>query len=73
MPIMELGICSFSFHRLLAAGQQDIFRYIQDCKELGCTHAEIAQSLGAPSAEAVRKRVARALVRLEELMRPRNR
>ncbi len=34
---MELSICSFSFHRLLAAGKQHIFRYITDCKELGCT------------------------------------
>src|SRR6185503_15842051 len=34
---MDLSICSFSFHRLLAAGKQDIFKYINDCKELGCT------------------------------------
>jgi sugar phosphate isomerase/epimerase len=34
---MELGICSYSFHRLLAAGKQDVFRYITDCRELGCT------------------------------------
>ncbi|MBV9866188.1 MAG: TIM barrel protein [Abitibacteriaceae bacterium] len=34
---MDLSICSFSFHRLLAAGKQDIFKYITDCKELGCT------------------------------------
>ena len=37
---MELGICSFSFHRLLAAGKQDILRYISDCKELGCTQLD---------------------------------
>jgi sugar phosphate isomerase/epimerase len=37
---MELGICSFSFHRLLAAGKQDIFRFIQDCKELGCSQLD---------------------------------
>jgi sugar phosphate isomerase/epimerase len=37
---MEIGICSFSFHRLLAAGEQDIFRYITDCKELGCTQLD---------------------------------
>ena len=37
---MEIGICSFSFHRLLAAGKQDIFRYITDCKELGCTQLD---------------------------------
>ena len=34
---MELAICSFSFHRLLAAGEQDILKYISDCKELGVT------------------------------------
>lgn len=34
---MDLSICSYSFHRLLEVGQQDIFRYITDCKELGCT------------------------------------
>src|ERR1051325_10413697 len=37
---MDYGICSFSFHRLLAAGKQDIFRYITDCKELGCTQLD---------------------------------
>ncbi len=37
---MEIGICSFSFHRLLAAGKQDIFQFITDCKELGCTQLD---------------------------------
>lgn len=37
---MEIGICSFSFHRLLAAGKQDIFQYITDCKALGCTQLD---------------------------------
>ncbi|GAB4456651.1 MAG: hypothetical protein OHK0029_15000 [Armatimonadaceae bacterium] len=37
---MEIGICSFSFHRLLAAGKQDIFQYITACKELGCTQLD---------------------------------
>lgn len=37
---MEIGICSFSFHRLLAAGKQDIFQYIVDCKALGCTQLD---------------------------------
>lgn len=35
-----IGICSFSFHRLLAAGKQDMFRYIEDCKTLGCTQLD---------------------------------
>jgi len=37
---MEIGVCSFSFHRLLAAGRQDIFQYILDCKKLGCTQLD---------------------------------
>jgi sugar phosphate isomerase/epimerase len=37
---MDISICSFSFHRSLAAGKQDIFQYITDCKELGATHLE---------------------------------
>src|SRR6187399_677910 len=37
---IQLGICSFSFHRLLAAAKQDIFQYISDCKELGCTQLD---------------------------------
>jgi sugar phosphate isomerase/epimerase len=36
----RIGICSFSFHRLLAAGRQDVFRYIDDCKVLGCTQLD---------------------------------
>ncbi len=38
--MLRLGICSFSFHRLLAEGKQDMFRYITDCKELGCTQLD---------------------------------
>ena len=37
---MELAICSYSFHRLLAAGKQDIFKYITDCAEFGCTQLD---------------------------------
>src|SRR4051812_21911505 len=37
---MEIGVCSFSFHRLLAAGKQDMFRFISDCKELDCTQLD---------------------------------
>jgi len=37
---MRIGICSFSFHRLLAAGKQDVFDYIKVCKELGCTQLD---------------------------------
>ena len=37
---MKLSICSYSFHRTLLAGKQDIFKYIDDCKSLGATHLE---------------------------------
>jgi sugar phosphate isomerase/epimerase len=37
---VNIGICSFSFHRLLAEGKQDIFQYIKDCKMLGCTQLD---------------------------------
>jgi sugar phosphate isomerase/epimerase len=37
---VELGVCSYSFHRLLKAGKQDIFQYIVDCKELGATQLD---------------------------------
>lgn len=37
---MDIGICSFSFHRLFAAGKQDIFQFITDCKALGCTQLD---------------------------------
>ena len=38
---MELSLCSYSFHRLLEAGQQDVFQYIHDCHALGCTQLDL--------------------------------
>ena len=38
---MELSLCSYSFHRLLEAGQQDVFQYIRDCQSLGCTQLDL--------------------------------
>ena len=38
---MELSICSYSFHRLLEAGKQDVFQYIRDCHDLGCTQLDL--------------------------------
>ena len=38
---MELSICSYSFHRLLEAGQQDVFQYISNCHTLGCTQLDL--------------------------------
>lgn len=37
---VQISICSFSFHRLRAAGKQDIFQYIKDCKALGCSQLD---------------------------------
>src|SRR5262249_3834206 len=37
---MDTSIGSYSFHRLLESGQQDIFGYITDCKRLGCTQLD---------------------------------
>ncbi len=38
--MIQLGICSYSFHRMLEAGKQDVFQYILDCKRLGCTQLD---------------------------------
>jgi sugar phosphate isomerase/epimerase len=38
---MELSICSYSFHRLLEAGEHDVFQYISDCHSLGCTQLDL--------------------------------
>lgn len=37
---MKFSIASYSFHRALAAGQQDMFRYIEDSKALGMTQLD---------------------------------
>ena len=37
---MKFSIASYSFHRLLEAGKQDIYQYITDCKKLGCTQLD---------------------------------
>jgi RNA polymerase sigma factor (sigma-70 family) len=50
---------------LPAADQEVLLLHL----DLGCSHAEIAAAIGAPSPEAVRKRIARTLVRLEQAMR----
>src|SRR5262249_51794373 len=34
---VDISVASYSFHRLLESGKQDIFSYITDCKRLGCT------------------------------------
>ena len=38
---MDLSICSYSFHRLLEEGQQDVFKYISDCHALGSTQLDL--------------------------------
>jgi sugar phosphate isomerase/epimerase len=37
---MRIGICSYSFHRLLDAGRQDALGYVAACKELGATQVD---------------------------------
>ena len=37
----NISIFSYSFHRTLAAGKQDIFKFITDCKELGVNNIEL--------------------------------
>ena len=64
---MELGVCSYSFHRLLEAGEQDIFQYIVDCKELGATQLDPWDGHLAPlkeSEEAWRSEIRPLKVRL---------
>jgi len=45
---MRISIGGFSFHRLLQSGQQDIFKYIADCKELGATQLDAWNAQLAP-------------------------
>ena len=37
---MDFGICSYSYHRLLADGKQDIFKFIEDCKKVRATQLD---------------------------------
>ena len=48
---MQLAIASYSFHRLLASGQQDMFKYIDDCKMLGATQLDPWNAHLAPLVE----------------------
>src|SRR5688500_7987445 len=38
---MDTSLCSYSFHRRLAAGQHDALQYIADCQALGCTQLDL--------------------------------
>ncbi len=56
---MELSVCSYSYHRMLKAGAQDIFGYIETCREIGCTHldpwnghVDLPREAGVPPAQA---------------------
>jgi sugar phosphate isomerase/epimerase len=40
MKTMRIAIGGYSFHKKLEAGEQDIFKYIEDCKALGCTQLD---------------------------------
>jgi len=37
---MEIAICSYSFHRTMAAGQMDFAGYVSICRDLGCTQLD---------------------------------
>lgn len=37
---MKFSIASYSFHRELQSGRQDMFDYITDCKEMGCSQLD---------------------------------
>lgn len=37
---MRIGICSYSFHRTMAAGQMDFAGYVGICRDLGCTQLD---------------------------------
>ncbi len=37
---MNFSVASYSFHRLLEVGEQDMFKYITISKKLGCTHLD---------------------------------
>ena len=45
---MKFSIASYSFHRELQSGRQDMFDYINDCKELGCSQLDPWNSHLAP-------------------------
>jgi len=37
---MRISVAGFSYHRLIEAGKQDIFKYIEDCKAAGATQLD---------------------------------
>lgn len=45
---MRFSIASYSFHRELQSGRQDMFTYITDCKALGCAQLDPWNSHLAP-------------------------
>ena len=45
---MKFSVASYSFHRELESGRQDMFKYITDCKELGCSQLDPWNSHLAP-------------------------
>jgi sugar phosphate isomerase/epimerase len=45
---MRFSVASYSFHRELESGRQDMFKYITDCKDLGCSQLDPWNSHLAP-------------------------
>src|SRR4051812_33906475 len=62
---MQIGICSYSFHRLLAAKKQDMFQYIQECKKLGCTQLDPWNEHFASTHDAYISKIKEAAKRVE--------
>jgi sugar phosphate isomerase/epimerase len=61
----QIGICSYSFHRLLEARKQDMFGYILDCKKLGCTQLDPWNQHFASTDDAYIAKVKEAAKRVE--------
>lgn len=52
---MDFSIASYSFHRLLEAGKQDMFSSITDCNALGCGSG-VSRSMACISTRMVPRR-----------------
>ena len=65
MLMSKIGICSYSFHRLLEAGKPDMFAYISDCRKLGCTQLDPWNEHFASSDDAYIAKVKEAAKRAE--------
>jgi len=63
--MLQIGICSYSFHRLLEGGRQDMFQYILDCRKLDCTQLDPWNEHFAATEDAYLAKVKEAAKRAE--------